>query len=67
MCTKRKSKWFAFISIGLLMIVLPNIIDHIHSISITELTKTILMVVGITLELIGIILISGKSKQTQHQ
>lgn len=67
MCTKRKSKWFPLISIGLLMVVLPNFIEHISSWHISELFKNILMVVGITIEIIGVILISKERRQTKQQ
>ena len=67
MCTKRKSKWFPLISIGLLMVVLPNGIEHISSWHISELYKTILMISGIAVELIGVILMSkGKRQAKQH-
>jgi hypothetical protein len=66
MCTKRKSKWFPLISIGLLILVLPNFIEHISSWHITELFKYILMVGGISIELIGLILISRDRRQLKQ-
>jgi len=65
MCTKRKSKWFPLISIGLLMVVLPNFVEHISSWHITELFKYILMLGGISIEIIGVILMSKERRQTK--
>ena len=67
MCTKRKSKWFPLISIGLLMVVLPNFIERISSLHITDFYKNILMIIGITVELIGVILMSKEKRQAKHQ
>ncbi len=65
MYTKRKTKWFPLISIGLLMVVLPNFIEHLSSWHITELYKNILMISGITVELIGVILMSREKRQAK--
>jgi len=67
MCIKRKSKWFPLISIGLLMVVLPNFIEHISSWHINEFYTNILMVSGITIEIIGVILMSRDRRQTKQQ
>ncbi|MCB0540157.1 MAG: hypothetical protein KDE33_21755 [Bacteroidetes bacterium] len=67
MCTKRKSKWFPLISIGLLMVVLPNFIERISSLHITDFYKNILMISGIIVELIGVILMSKEKRQAKHQ
>jgi hypothetical protein len=66
MGTKRKSKWFPLISIGLLIVVLPNFIEHISYWRITELFKYILMVGGISIELIGLILINRDRRQSKQ-
>ncbi|MBE0650053.1 MAG: hypothetical protein IH595_04345 [Bacteroidales bacterium] len=63
MCTKRKSKWFPLISIGVLMVVLPYLIEDLSSWHITELFKYVLMVGGISIELIGLILIGIDVRQ----
>ncbi|HVA98458.1 MAG TPA: hypothetical protein VNG53_06150 [Bacteroidia bacterium] len=68
MCTNRKSKWLPLISIGLLIVVLPNIIEHLSSWHITRLYKETLMVSGVLMELIGVILINKeKKRQTKQQ
>ena len=67
MCTKRKSKWFPLISIGLLMVVLPNFIERISSWHIADFYKNILMIGGINIELIGVILMSKEKRQAKHQ
>lgn len=66
MRTKRKSKWFALISVGLLMVVFPNFIEHISSWHISESIKSVVMVLGIVLEIIGVILISKEIKQNRQ-
>ena len=67
MCTKRKSKWFLLISIGLLMVVLPNFIERMSSWHITDLHKNILLISGIIVELIGVILMNKEKRQDKHQ
>jgi hypothetical protein len=66
MCTKRKSKWFPLISIGLIMVVLPNIVEHISSWHITDMFKYVLIAGGISIELIGLILIKRDKRQTKQ-
>ncbi|MGV6845636.1 MAG: hypothetical protein ACWA42_05870 [Lutibacter sp.] len=63
MCTKKKSKWFSLISIGLLITVFPNFIERISSWHIPELFKYIIMIGGISIEIIGVILITRDKKQ----
>tara|TARA_R110001592_G_scaffold261500_1_gene526373 strand:+ start:1592 stop:1795 length:204 start_codon:yes stop_codon:yes gene_type:complete len=67
MCTKRKSKWFPLISIGLLVVVLPHIIELFSSWRIQELYTNILIICGITVEIIGVILMSKERRQTKQQ
>jgi len=66
MCIKRKSKWFSLISLGLLMVVLPNFMELFSSWHISELFKNILMIVGIATEIIGVILMSKERKKAKQ-
>ncbi len=65
MCTKRKSKWFPLISMGLLIVVITNSIEHLSSWHITDLFKGMLMGTGIGIEIIGLILINKERRQTK--
>lgn len=62
MCTETKSKWLPLISIGLLMVVLPSLIEQLSPWHFTDLTKGLLMGTGIGIELLGFILVK-KDKQ----
>lgn len=66
MCTRRKSKWLPLVSIGLLILVLPFLIEGLSSYPISDLFKIILMLSGITVELIGSILIIKDKSQTNN-
>ncbi|WP_070137722.1 hypothetical protein [Crocinitomix algicola] len=57
MYTKKKSKWFPLISIGLLMVILPNIIEHLSSWHISDLAKGLLIGIGVGFEILGLLLI----------
>lgn len=66
MCTKRKSKWFPLVSIGLLITVFPLLIERISSYPISGLFKITIMVSGITVEFIGLILIIKEKRLTKQ-
>ena len=57
MRTEKKSKWFPLISIGLLIVILPNFIKHLSSWHISDLAKGLLMGIGVGLEILGLLLI----------
>ncbi|RFC54272.1 hypothetical protein [Brumimicrobium aurantiacum] len=65
MYTKRKSKYFLLISIGLLILCLPNLIEHSGNWELTELTRGIFMGAGIGVEIVGLILIRKYRMQTK--
>lgn len=67
MCTKKKSKGFSLIFIGLLMVVFPHFLELFTSLQISELLKTSLKLVGIFFEIIGLILINKERKQVKEQ
>ena len=66
MCTKRKSKWGRLVFIGIIILVLPFIIEGLSSYKISDLFKIIIMVSGITVEFIGLILINKEKRLTKQ-
>ena len=67
MTTKRKSKWVRLVFIGIIILVLPFIIEGLSSYKISDLFKIVLMVSGITVELLGLVLINKEKRQTNQQ
>lgn len=66
MCTEKKSKWLPLISIGLLMVVLPSLIEQLSPWLLTDLTKGLLMGTGIGIELLGFILVKKDRQKLKN-
>lgn len=67
MFTKRKSNWVRLISIGVVLLGFPYLIELISSYDFSIVSKYVFMVIGITMGLIGLILKNKEERQTNQQ
>ena len=66
MCSKRNSKWFPLISIGLLLVVAPQFIKTLSAFQIPDIYKGFMMGSGISLELLALFLIRKERIAQNH-
>ncbi len=67
MCRTRKSKWFPFISIGLLLVVSPHFVEGLSTFHIPNIYKGFIIGSGITLQLMSLFLIRKERIEQKSQ
>lgn len=65
--SKRKSKLVGLVLIGSMIVVLSTRIEHISGYNFSDAFKIAMVVCGITMQLVGLLLIYKEKRQTEQQ